>query len=82
VEHLKGASLGQALALPANIRLGWKGLPGTNTLAYYKNPQITDKTFYNIGQWCRVYKPFFSSSLTGGPNKLEYLSKARFFRLV
>jgi len=19
-------------------RLGWKGLPGTNTLAYYKNP--------------------------------------------
>jgi hypothetical protein len=29
------------LALPANIRLGWKGLPGTNTLAYYKNPLIT-----------------------------------------
>jgi hypothetical protein len=21
----------------ANIRLGWKGLPGTNALAYYKN---------------------------------------------
>jgi hypothetical protein len=21
----------------ANIRLGWKGLPGTNTLAYYEN---------------------------------------------
>ncbi len=31
VEHLKGA-------LPTNIRLGWKGLPGTNTLAYYGNP--------------------------------------------
>jgi hypothetical protein len=30
-----------ALALPANIRLGWKGLPGTNTLAYYKTPKIT-----------------------------------------
>jgi hypothetical protein len=27
--------------LPTNIRLGWKSLPGTNTLAYYKNPQIT-----------------------------------------
>ncbi len=26
------------LALPANIRLGWKGLPETNTLAYYENP--------------------------------------------
>jgi hypothetical protein len=24
-------------ALPANIRLGWKGLPGTNTLAYNEN---------------------------------------------
>jgi hypothetical protein len=29
VEHLKVASLGQALALPTNIRLGWKGLAGT-----------------------------------------------------
>jgi hypothetical protein len=27
--------------LPANIRLGWRGLPGTNDLAYYKNLQIT-----------------------------------------
>jgi hypothetical protein len=25
-------------ALLANIRLGWKGLPGTNNLAYYENP--------------------------------------------
>jgi hypothetical protein len=32
VEHMKGASLGLTLALPANIRLGWKGLPGANTL--------------------------------------------------
>ena len=31
------ASLPYNLALPANIRLGWKGLPGTNTLAHYKN---------------------------------------------
>jgi hypothetical protein len=29
------------LALPTNIRLGWKGLPGTNTLAYYENSEIT-----------------------------------------
>jgi hypothetical protein len=26
------------LALPKNNELGWKGLPWTNTLAYYKNP--------------------------------------------
>jgi hypothetical protein len=40
VDHLKGASLGPAQASPANIRLGWRGLPGTNTLAYYENPEI------------------------------------------
>jgi hypothetical protein len=38
VKKLLGAPL---LALPANIRLGWKGLPGTNTLAYYGNLKIT-----------------------------------------
>jgi len=26
------------LAFPTNIGLGWKCLPWTNTLAYYKNP--------------------------------------------
>ncbi len=25
------------LALPTNIRLGWRGWPGTNTPAYYEN---------------------------------------------
>jgi hypothetical protein len=29
---------GRLLASPTNIRLGWKGLPGIKTLAYYKNP--------------------------------------------
>jgi hypothetical protein len=27
--------LGRLLALPTNNSLGWKGLPGANTLAYY-----------------------------------------------
>jgi hypothetical protein len=31
------STLGQALVLPTNIRLGWKGLPGTSTLAYYEH---------------------------------------------
>jgi hypothetical protein len=35
VEHPKGASLGLSAALPTNIRLGWKGLSWTNSLAYY-----------------------------------------------
>jgi hypothetical protein len=43
VDHLKDASLGLVLALPVNIRLGWKGSLGTYTLAYYENPKITDK---------------------------------------
>jgi hypothetical protein len=34
LEYLKGASLRQALTLITNIKLGWKGLPLTNTLAY------------------------------------------------
>jgi hypothetical protein len=34
VVMLKVVLHGCALALLASIRLGWKGLPGTNTLAY------------------------------------------------
>jgi hypothetical protein len=32
-KNLRGISLGKAQALLTNIRLGWKGLSGTNTLA-------------------------------------------------
>jgi hypothetical protein len=32
---------GRLLSLPLNIRLGWKDLPETNTLAYWKHFQIT-----------------------------------------
>jgi hypothetical protein len=35
MEHLKRATL------PANIRLGWKGLPGTNAQAYYEKSELT-----------------------------------------
>ncbi len=34
------------LALPESIRLSWKSLPGSNTLAYSK---LLTKKFYNIG---------------------------------
>jgi hypothetical protein len=38
VKHLTGAPLyGRLLALSTNTVLSWKGLQGTNTLAYYKN---------------------------------------------
>ncbi len=33
-----------------SVRIGWKGWPGTNTLAYYANSYITDvKGFVTVG---------------------------------
>ncbi len=50
MEHLKGASLMKVLDLPANIRLGWKSFPGTNTITNYKKfVNCGQKRFYNIG---------------------------------
>jgi hypothetical protein len=41
VKHLSGAPLQDTfLDLPTNIRLGWKDLPGPNTLAYYDHSKI------------------------------------------
>jgi hypothetical protein len=38
-EPLRCSTLGVgSWPLPTNIRLDWKGLLGTNTLAYYENP--------------------------------------------
>ncbi len=43
LEHLKKVPLlGKLLALPTNIRLGWKGYLVTNTLADYYNIKIVD----------------------------------------
>jgi hypothetical protein len=42
-----GASLGYATSLPANIRIGWKGLPGTN--AVQKSVNYGRKKFYSTG---------------------------------
>jgi hypothetical protein len=37
-------------ALTTNIRLDWKGLAGTDTLAYYEHSSITDvKSFIKLG---------------------------------
>jgi hypothetical protein len=54
VEQLKGASLGKALALPTNLRLGWKGLSGTpNSSLYRTSVHDGSKCFYNIGLRCQ-----------------------------
>jgi len=47
VGHLKGALLGKTKALQINIRLSWKGLPGTNTNLLHKFVNYGHKKFYN-----------------------------------
>ncbi len=52
MKHLSGAPLqGRLLASLTNIRLGWRGLPGTNTLAYY-DINYDRKKFYSTGGDC------------------------------
>ncbi len=48
VEHILGTSPRQPLAMLTNIRLGWKGQPGTNTLAYYKH---VNYDFQSLKHW-------------------------------
>ncbi len=49
-EALFGCStLGQVLALPTNIRLGCKNLPGTNTLGFSNSNTAEIKSFIKLG---------------------------------
>jgi hypothetical protein len=54
VVHHKGITLGIVLANSANIRLSWKGLIGTNTLAYSKVRKLRTKKVYNIGPGLKI----------------------------
>ncbi len=53
--------------LITNIRLGCKGLPRTNTLAYLISPLIANKEKFNYK--CQDYKTCLS--LKVGPNRLD-----------
>jgi hypothetical protein len=57
--HLNGVSVGMALALPANIRLGWKGLRGQTLKLITKIHKLRTKKFNNMDS----YKTFLYSSL-------------------
>ena len=49
VKPLSGAPLkGRPLSLPTNIRQGWRGLPGTNALAYSEKKFIALATELNL----------------------------------
>ncbi len=61
--QLKCTSLGGLLAYPTKIGLGLKGLPGTNTLAYYEKSQIMSvKSFITLFPGVGVIKLFTAVS--------------------
>jgi len=66
------STLGLAQSWPyitTNIRLGWEGMPGTNTLSYYG-----PKMFYGILAWLKVrYYNFCQKLLKVLPTLAVYL---------
>jgi hypothetical protein len=51
---------GRLLALHTKNRLDWKGLPGTNAVAYYDFRTLQTKKFYIIGPSSLYYKTFYA----------------------
>ncbi len=83
VNHLSNEPLqGRLLALPTNIKLGQKGLTGTNTLTYYnKFVNKKCKKSYNIGarpQYTKI--KFFSLQQLQRHSKLERLPLTSIFQ--
>jgi len=46
----KNTASGACLRVCANIRLGWKGLSGTNTLAYFTWPHDTQHSYTQLSK--------------------------------
>ncbi len=60
LEHLSDASfLGKLLVFPANVRLGWKVIAGTNTPAYLASLTVTkEKCFITLTPGVNAKKHF------------------------
>jgi hypothetical protein len=53
--------------------IGWKGLSGTNTLAYWAHSKVTKKMkCCEYGTRVHIHKASFSSQLTNGSDKLAF----------
>jgi hypothetical protein len=65
VEHLSDASfLGKLLVLPANVRLGWKGIASYKRSSLFGlSISIAEKEFYNIDTWGQSYKTLYGRNL-------------------
>jgi hypothetical protein len=82
VSRLKGGTLRKTPALSTIIRLGRKGLPRTNTLAYYENYKLTAaKSFITLATGANVMN-FLWPYFTNFYDKLECLSLASLSSLV
>jgi hypothetical protein len=66
--------LGRLLALHINIRLGWKGLPGANGLAFTGIISHEDKSFVTLTQVANFIRLILLA------NKLECLSLVNHFK--
>jgi hypothetical protein len=64
----------KVLGLPANIRLCRKGLPGTNSLVYYKHSKIMDvKSLITLAQHAeRAYKFTAKRLYRNGPRMIAF----------
>ncbi len=83
VKHLSGAPLkGRLMALSTNNRLGWNGLLGANTLAYYENSQLTTVNSFITLAPGRIIIKLLRLQFTDVCYKIECLSLAGFYRLV
>jgi hypothetical protein len=74
LKYLSTALLwGRFLALLANIRLGWKGLPGTNTLGTFLN--YGRKKSHNIGTWLALAKRIGEGQSAGSAEQRKRLGE-------
>ncbi len=66
---------------PYQPRLGWKGLPETNALAYYEKSSITDvKSFITLTPGSVFTTLHFIHNLRMGPRVLHYPRLERLLR--
>jgi hypothetical protein len=72
--HLKDAQLVKVLALLSNNRLGWRCLPGTNTVAYLA-PLLAREKLNNICGWCQCYLTLAYFALLSAGEKLTNIDQ-------
>ncbi len=69
------------MTLPANIRPGWKGLPGTNTCLLRKSVNYGRNKFYSAGPvggldfgWGRLFKTLWARHLAAGAKTFNIMT--------